>query len=162
MVNNINILIQSTETELSNLIDIDLTDFTKRQFKLRNFLPNAIIETKTYTTQGKLHVYINSFMISIWKLSILMKKKYLGFYFMTLFYFPNISVYTICLFGNKEHELNNRALHCTCTCILITWRHFFWSSGYRVINRNNHMFRLIVGSHPLVNRFITPWRMPSS
>lgn len=47
MVNNINILIQSTETELSNLIDIDLTDFTKRQFKLRNFLPNAIIETET-------------------------------------------------------------------------------------------------------------------
>lgn len=65
MVNKINILIQSTETELSNLIDIDLTDFTKRQFKLRNFLPNAIIETETYTTQGKLHVYINSFMISI-------------------------------------------------------------------------------------------------
>lgn len=65
MVNNINILIQSTETELSNLIDIDLTDFTKRQFKLRNFLQNAIIETETYTTQGKLHVYINSFMISI-------------------------------------------------------------------------------------------------
>lgn len=47
------------------MIDIDLTDFTKRQFKLRNFLPNAIIETETYTTQGKLHVYINSFMISI-------------------------------------------------------------------------------------------------
>lgn len=33
-----------------------------------------------------------------------MRKKNLGFYFMTLFYFPNISVYTSCLFGNKEHE----------------------------------------------------------
>lgn len=50
-----------------------------------------------------------------------MKKKNLGFYFMILFYFLNISVYISCFFGNKEYELNNCVLYCICICILIIW-----------------------------------------